>query len=89
MWFPKPKRERCKRLTDRQLLEKIMAGIEDLKAAVTAIVAAIGNLNTLVEQVIAKLQAGGLSDADAEALAVQLQGGITAINDETAKLNQD
>lgn len=67
-----------------------MAGVDDLKAAVSGIVTAITNLNTLVEQVIAKLkQGGGLSDADAEALAVQLQGGMQAINDETAKLNQD
>ena len=66
-----------------------MSGVDDLKAGVANILTAITNLNTLIEQVVAKLKGGGLSDADAEALATQLQTGIQAINDETAKLNQD
>ena len=69
--------------------EKLMSGVDDLKNTITNILTAITDLNALVEQVVAKLKGGGLSDADAEALAVQLQGGIQAINDETAKLNQD
>lgn len=68
--------------------ERIMSGIDDLKAGVANITQAITDLNTLVEQVIAKLKQGGLSDADAEALAQQLHGGIQAINDEMAKLQQ-
>lgn len=64
--------------------EKIMAGIDDLKAAVASTAAEITAASTsisteiaAVEAAIAKLQAGGLSDADAEALAQTLQGSVT------------
>ena len=77
-----------------------MAGIDDLKAAVADVGTKVDGLTTaitaeiqVVEAVIAKLKAGSLSDADAEALAQQLTGVSTnlstatqALSDETTKL---
>ena len=101
MWRSKP--------TIRQLLqtvltkqEKIMAGVDDLKAAVAAIATALVALSTSITNEIAEVtavitklqQGGGLSDADAEALAQQLQGSVTnltaaqgSLDAETQKLS--
>lgn len=63
-----------------------MSGIDDLNAAVTAVVGAVQSEISEVEAVIAALQSGGLTDSQAEALAQQLQGSVTNLNNETTKL---
>lgn len=60
-----------------------MAGIDDLKTAVAAVAAgvtqAVTDINTAIA-LIAKLKAsGGLSDADAEALATTLNSAVTGL----------
>jgi len=64
------------------LLEKIMSGEDDLKAAITAnsaaITAATAEMNTLAGQIVAA--ANGDSDADIEVLAQQLQAQTTQLN---------
>ena len=66
--------------------EKIMSGIDDLKAAVQKIADDLTAEQAVIQEVIAALQAGGLSDADAEALAVKLQGSAGNIESATASL---
>ena len=68
-------------------LEKLMSGVSDLNAAVAALTNAVATENTAIQAVIATLQAGGISDAQAETLAQTLQASISSIQTETANLN--
>lgn len=71
-------------LTEAKTQEtKIMAGIDDLRTAVADVATnqqaatdAISTEIAAVEAAIAKLQAGGLTDAEAEALAQSLEGNV-------------
>jgi len=63
-----------------------MSGVSDLQAAVAAVAAEQTSFAAVVTTVIdditkaiAALQAGGLSDSAAEALAQQLQSSVTAL----------
>jgi uncharacterized coiled-coil protein SlyX len=72
-------------LLDRQgkKLEALMSGFDDLKAAVESLTTAVNNEISVVNDVIAKMkQGGGLSDAEAEALAQKLQGSVDNLNAE-------
>ena len=81
------------RSSTRQLLhqiltntEKIMSGQTDLNTAVAAISTDLAEENVVIQQVITALQSGSLTDAQAEALAVQLQGSATNIAAATTSL---
>lgn len=64
-----------------------MSGISDLNDAVAAIATAVTTEVAKVDEVIAILQqGGGLSDAQAEALAQTLQGASANLTAETEKL---
>lgn len=63
-----------------------MSGVADLTQAVTDVATAITAETAVVTQVVAALQAGGLSDAQAEQLAATLEGSVTNINNQTAAL---
>lgn len=52
---------------------RIMSGVQDLQTAVAGIATDLTAEDAVIAQVIAALQAGNLTDAQAEALAVQLQ----------------
>ena len=65
---------------------KLCPVLADLQAAVAALTEAVTNEITVVNAVIAALKSGGLSDADAEALAVQLQGSVTNLNNEVSSI---
>ena len=85
MFFRKP--------TIRELLqtlitntEKIMSGQTDLNTAVTKIASDIAAEQAVIQSVITALQSGSLTDAQAEALAVQLQGSATNIETATTSL---
>ena len=76
--------------------EKIMDGVADLKQAVADVATNVAGETTaindeiaIVEAVVAKLQAGGLTDAEAEALAQQLQGTVTNIKASTGTLTAE
>jgi uncharacterized phage infection (PIP) family protein YhgE len=70
--------------------KRIMSGVDDLNAAVASIATDLTAETTVVNQVVAALQAagqgGGLTDAEAEALAQQLQGSATNITTLTTNL---
>ena len=73
-----------------------MSGIDDLNAAVASLKTAVdanttstNNEITVVNQVIATLQAGGLTDAQAEALATQLQTSVTNLSTSQAALDAE
>lgn len=70
--------------------EKLMSGVDDLNAAVASIATDLTAETAVVQQVIAALQqagqGGGLTDAQAEALAQQLQGSATNITNITTQL---
>src|SRR5271167_953842 len=79
-----------KRLTDRELLERIMSGVSDLQAAVAAVQSEQTALSTLIGTVITDIQAaiaaiaafqagGGLSDAAAEVLSQSLSAAVTSL----------
>jgi len=63
-----------------------MSGVADLQSAVAALATAVQTEIAEVQAVIAALQAGALTDAQAEALAQQLQSSVTNLNNETATL---
>lgn len=76
--------------------EKLMSGFDDLNAAVTANTAAVVALTasvdaeiTAVNAVIAALKAGGITDAQAEALAQTLQTSVTNLGAATTTLNNE
>ena len=62
----------------------IMSGVSDLNAAVAKVTTDVVALTTAVNAVIAALQAGGITDAQAETLAQTLQAGLTQIEADTA-----
>ena len=73
----------------REILEntrRIMAGVDDLNKAVADVATAITAETAVVTQVVTALKAGGLTDAQAEALAQALEGSVTNINTQTAAL---
>jgi Na+/H+ antiporter NhaB len=85
MFFRKP--------SIRQLLqtvitntEKIMSGQTDLNTAIQGIADDLTAENVVIQEVITALQAGSLTDAQAEALAVKLQGSRTTIETSTTAL---
>lgn len=85
-----------KHLSNRELLEKIMSGVDDLNTAVATLTqavtdntTAVNNEITVVNQVIAALQAGGITDAQAEALAQSLQGSVTSVQAASQALNDE
>jgi hypothetical protein len=63
-----------------------MSGVADLNAAVAAIASDLTAEGAVIQEVITALQNGGLTDAQAEALAVQLQGSATVITTATTNL---
>lgn len=63
-----------------------MSGVDDLKAEIGTIATDLTAEQDVINQVIAKLQGGGLSDADAEALAQQLKGSADNITAATTSL---
>lgn len=76
--------------------ERIMAGIDDLNNAVSALkdeVAAnttsTNNFIAVVESVLAALKTGGLTDAQAAAMAVKLQSGVTDLTAAQASLDAE
>jgi lysozyme family protein len=66
--------------------KKLMSGVDDLKAAVQAIADDLTAETVVINEVVTALQAGGLSDADAEALAQKLQGSAGVITTSTTTL---
>ncbi len=63
-----------------------MSGVSDLQAAVAAIQTNITAEDAVIQQVITALQAGSLSDSQAEALAQTLQGVVTDVSTQTQSL---
>jgi len=63
-----------------------MSGVDDLNKAVSDVATAVNNEIDVVNQVIAALKAGGITDAQAEALAQQLEGSVTNLNNEVTTL---
>ena len=84
-------------LNQLSVMEKrLMSGFDDLKAAVESLKTVVQqetdavNLEiTTVNAVIAQLKQGGLSDADAEALAQSLQGAVTNLSASVTNLNNE
>lgn len=69
-------------------LVKLMSGVDDLNTAVTNLTTAVNTEITAVNAVIAALQAGGITDSQAEVLAQTLQSSITNLNNEVSGLPQ-
>ena len=63
-----------------------MSGVDDLNKAVTDMATAISAETDVINQAIAVLKAGGLSDAQAESIATALEGSVTNINTLTTNL---
>lgn len=87
-------------LNDRQLLEHIMSGVEDLKASVSALQSEVTTLQTSItnsiaaqELILTEIQNlknnGGLSDADAETLAQSVNASVTALQTSGGSLDAE
>ena len=62
-----------------------MSALSDLKAAIASLSDAVTSATAEIEDLLTKISTPGTPDADVQAAVAQIQGLVTAINDEVAK----